>query len=258
MWWLKDIVLVVGLVVMAILLVIGAVGVAFNIQQIRDNIAIWGLTWFEVIAGIFAVAFCVVVLKLMRRLNKFERAKPLLSTSLLSFPIGGYRIGTMKVLSAPQKGYAKIAVRNTGGFLDNCIGIVERISKVDIVKGKIQIIPLVFTSTSLYWDNGKNKMGIPNDEVDRYLNLAYLDQNKPNVWQLAIDKSKREDYFTGWHKIEVVISSGTASASPLSVGVALGLGDRVSPPSGLNLWPWDKWYESIQNELKQATHKEEQ
>lgn len=257
MWLLKDIVIVVGLVVMAILLVIGAIGVGFNIQQIRDNIAIWGLTWFEVIAGILAVAFWVVVLKLIWRLNKFEQKKPLFSAYPVSFPIGGWRVGKLKDLSAPRKGYAKIAVINRGGFLDNCIGNVEGIWAVDIIKGQVSKKKLSdLASNSLSWENGRDSLGIPNDGLPRMINLAYLDQERPGVWQLAIEESHRQDYITGWYKIDIVISSVSPMPNPLRVEVALGFGDREFPPSGLNLWPWDKWYESIQDELKQALDKE--
>jgi len=256
MWLLKDIVVVVGLLIMALLSVIGGVGIGFNIQQIRENIAFWGLTWFECLAVVLTLAFWVVVVKLIFRLRRFEKAKPLLSAHLLSFPIAGWRIN--EDIYTPQKGYANIAVSNTGGFLDNCIGNVKSISMVDIAKGQVYIRPMAtFTPTSLCWDNGKTSIGIPNDGVPRMLNLAYLDQNHSGKWQLAIEGTKRQDYGTGWWKIDVVISSESEHANKLYVEIALGLGDRETPPSGLNLWPWDKWYEAMTKELKQESHKED-
>ena len=112
-------------------------------------------------------------------------------------------------------------------------------------------------ASSLFWENGKASDNIPNDGVERYLNLAYLDQSKPATWQLAIDKSKREDYFTGWHKIDVVISDLKSKVEPLKVEVALGFADREDPPPPLNLWSWDTWHEAILKRLQQEPHKED-
>lgn len=75
MWILKDIVFVVGLVIMAIIFVVNAIGIAFNIQQIRHEIVYWGVSWFELLSLIFMVAFWVVVIRLILRLNKYEKAK---------------------------------------------------------------------------------------------------------------------------------------------------------------------------------------
>lgn len=72
-WLFKDIVVVVGLVIMASIVVVSAIGFGLDIQQIRENIAIWGLTWFEFSFLVLGVAFWVVVIKLIKRLNKFEK-----------------------------------------------------------------------------------------------------------------------------------------------------------------------------------------
>ena len=254
MWFFKDIIVVVGLVVMAILFVMGVVGVAFDIQEIRNNIAFWGITWFEAVAGIFAIAFWVVVIKLVIRLNRFERGRPKLNIRLIPFPLSGYSFG--KSPFTPKKGFAKIAVANSGGIIVDCIGRVTSISMVNIVRGQIQIMRQAFTATFLSWDSDETKLSIPNGGVPRYLNLAYIDQNRPGMWQLAIDDPQKQDYGTGWWKIGVTISSESQQTDKEEIEVALGLGDRKSPPDGLNLWPWDKWYESIQNELRQEIDKE--
>lgn len=242
---------------MAIASLIGLIGLGFNIQEIRASAPLWGLTWLEICFVVVVIAFCWVVIKLIRRLNKFEQEKPLLSAYPVSFPIGGYRIVKSSKLFAPQVGHAKIIVRNTGGLLEDCIGTVTGVAKVNVVKGKLHTRPLTSTHSNLFWENGEISANIPNDGVDRYLNLAYLDQNKPDAWQLAIEEQKREDYFTGWHKIDVVISSLKMKVESLKVEVALGFGDRKNAPPPLNLWPWDAWYKSIVEQMQQEPHKED-
>ena len=66
-----------------------------------------------------------------------------------------------------------------------------------------------------------------------------------------------EDYFYGWHKIDIVISSLSTQMEPIKIEVALALGARDDPPSGLNLWPWDKWYSTRQKELQRELDKED-
>lgn len=243
---------------MAIILVVNTIGIAFNIQQIRHEIAYWGLSWFELLSLIFTVAFGIVVIRLISRQNKYEKAKPSLLTSLLSFPLSGYRIvrTSEKFPFEPQVGYTKIGIRNVGGLLEDCVGTVKGIAKVTVSKGQISIMPLIFTESSLFWENGKTSETIPNDGISRYLRLAYLDQNKPDAWQLAIDDSKKEDYFTGWHKIDIVISSLKTKMEPLKVEVALGFGGREDPPPPLNLWSWDIWQDNVNKQIEQATDKE--
>ena len=78
MWILKDILIMLGLVIMAMIFVVNTIGTAFDIQQIRHEIVYWGLSWFELLSFIFTAAFLVVVIRLISRLNKYERAKPIL------------------------------------------------------------------------------------------------------------------------------------------------------------------------------------
>jgi hypothetical protein len=250
MWILKDILIVVGLVIMAIISVVNTIGTVFDIQQIRNEIVYWGLSWFELLSFAFMVAFLIVVIRLILRLNKYEKAKPFLNTRLLPFPLNGYRIvkPTEKFPFEPRIGYAKIGVKNTGGLLEDCIGTVTGISNIDTKNGRVT--PLIFTSSNLFWDNGEISRIIPNDGVELYLNLAYLDQNKPDAWKLAIDESKREDYFKGWHKIDVVISSLKTQLEPVKIEIALGYGGREDSPVPLNPQPWDKWYQALQKKLQ--------
>ena len=76
MWILKDIFLMVWLVIMSLLFIVNTIGVGFDIQQIRENIAVWGLTWFELLSVALAISFLVVVFKLIWKLSKYEKAKP--------------------------------------------------------------------------------------------------------------------------------------------------------------------------------------
>ena len=260
-WLFKQIVIVVGLVMMAVCTLLGLIGRVFDVKEIIETRVIWELTWYDIAFVVLAVSFWLVVIKLIMRLNKYEKLKPRLSTRLMPFPESGTRIlritqPARSSLFTPQVGYAKIAIKNAGGLLENCIGTVTGIAKVSVQKNQINIIPLILTASQLFWDDKNVFKNIPNDGVERYLNLAYLDQNKPGSWQLAIDEQKREDYFAGWHKIDVTISSVTSLVEPLKLEMALALGEREIPASGLNLWPWDKWYETREKELQQASHKE--
>lgn len=74
MWLFKDIIVVVGLVIMAIIFVINTFGKAFDIQQINENIVYWGLTWSELLFFILVFAFWMVVIKLILRINKYRKA----------------------------------------------------------------------------------------------------------------------------------------------------------------------------------------
>ena len=78
----KDVGLVIGLLVMAAAFVIGGVGYALALRQIRDETVGWGLTGNDLIFIILALAFVVVVIRLLYRVRKAENAigsKPKLS-----------------------------------------------------------------------------------------------------------------------------------------------------------------------------------
>lgn len=96
MWIFQDIISAVLLIIMAIVFVIGIFGVAFDIQQIRESVALWGLTWFEILAIIFALAFWVVVIRLLRRIHQFEKTRP--SISIIP-PFGKTREAVIAVLN---------------------------------------------------------------------------------------------------------------------------------------------------------------
>ena len=70
----KDIVLTIGLLVMSAALVIGAVGYALNLREIRDETIKWGLTWNDLIFIILALSFLVVAVRLLYRVRKVESA----------------------------------------------------------------------------------------------------------------------------------------------------------------------------------------
>ena len=78
MWIFKDIILVVGCVIMTVVSIIGLIGIGFDIDQIHNSIGNWGLTWFELIFIMLVISFWIVVVRLIRRLNKYEKAKPIL------------------------------------------------------------------------------------------------------------------------------------------------------------------------------------
>jgi len=81
MWLLKDIVLVVGYVIMTVISIIGFIGLGFNIKEIHNNIGIWNLTWLELGFIILVIAFWVVTTRLIIRLGRFERKRPIISVN---------------------------------------------------------------------------------------------------------------------------------------------------------------------------------
>lgn len=210
------------------------------------------LAWF---AGIPAVLFLVAGIKLQFKVDNYEKRLPKLEYRLLPFPQGGTRIISQGE-DELEEGYAKIAIRNNGGKVEDCYGIVCGIALVDERKEILRVIPLKLTNENLYWDGNGKYMTIVNDSLERYVNIAYLDQNKPRIWKLAIKGNQKKDYSLGWWKIDIVISSLKTQMEPVNIEVALGLGERERPASGINLWPWDKWYEARQRELKQVLGKE--
>ncbi|MCZ6789207.1 MAG: hypothetical protein O7D33_04605 [Chloroflexi bacterium] len=72
MWLLKDLLLVVGLLVMAVAFIVGVIGYAFDLREIRDEAVVWGLTRNDLLFIILALAFWVVVIRLLYRLHKAE------------------------------------------------------------------------------------------------------------------------------------------------------------------------------------------
>jgi hypothetical protein len=73
MWIFKDVVTAAGLVIMALIFVTGAIGLGFNVQGIRNTAILWGLNLFELISCIFTFSFFVVVFRLIKRLNQYEK-----------------------------------------------------------------------------------------------------------------------------------------------------------------------------------------
>lgn len=239
---------------MALAFVIGLVGICFDIEQMRDKAILWGLSWVEICFVILGVSFWIVVIRLLRRLNRFESGKPLLNVWAISFPLGGWSVSVgstylldPNVLVAPEKGYAKLGVKNRGGLMVNCVGNVVGLSIMEIRDKKVSTKRMRFLSSALLWDTGQRTINIPNDGVPRMLNLAYLDQEKPNQWELALaDKDKEKSYPSGWYKIDVVISSEAEYVKPVSVSVVLGLGMREYPPPPLEAHLWDDWASDIE------------
>ena len=212
------------------------------------------LAWF---ISIPVVLLLIAGIKLQFKVDEYKRGLPKLSHRLLPFPQSGTRIvrGGEDELGL-EEGYAKIGITNYGGKVEDCHGTVCGISLVSIVKEKIHIIPLIFTSEDLYWHGNEKYMTIVNDGIERYLNLAYIDQHKPGNWRLGIEGNEKEGYGRGWWKIDVIVSSKSTEMEPIKIEVALGLGERQVPASGINLRYWDKWQESMLKELKEDIGKE--
>lgn len=206
-----------------------------------------GIAWY---AGVPALLFLIAGVKLQWKLNRHKDRLPKIEYRLLPFPQSGSRIIRGDDVFSPQEGYAKIAIMNSGGSLTSCIGMVRSISAISEIECEIMITPLIFTAKQLEWDSGEVEKTIPNDNVERYLNLVHLDQGDGDKWQLSIADS--DDYYWGWHKVDVVISSLETQMKPVEIEVAVGFGPRDYPPPGINLWPWDKWYAARMKELQQA------
>jgi len=171
---------------------------------------------------------------------------------LISFPQSGTRILNQGE-DERQRGYAQIAIINKGSTVNDCIGIMHGFAVVGALGDKNAVCPLTFTNERLSWHGGECQITIPSDGVERYLNLAHIDQFNPGYWQLAISGDQKKEYLRGWWKIDVTITSLSTQMEPLKIEVALGLGDREQPASGLNLRPWHKWYESRAKQVQQAS-----
>jgi hypothetical protein len=217
------------------------VGVWGDTEFLLSKVGFLG-SWFPDIALYitFIVGFSWIVYQTNWVQNLVHRTS--LRAKLVPFPLSGLIQYDPHV---PQLGYAKIAISNKGRLLKDCMGTVIGISRVQREDGVTKEYPFGdFTAAPLCWDYGESiaKMDIPNNGVPKMLNLAYLDQNKPDSWQLALaDKGKRVGYSTGWYKIDVVVSSQSQNPNALKLELMLGLGDRKIPPSGLNLWMWGNW-----------------
>lgn len=114
--------------------------------------------WF---VGIPTLLFLIAGIKLQYRLDKNKKKIPKLKYRLLPFPQSGTRIVRGDDIFKPQEGYAKIAVSNSGGMVNSCIGTVCSISKINELKGEIKPIPLIFTARQLEWDSGGNRENNP-------------------------------------------------------------------------------------------------
>ena len=72
MWLLRDAVLIVGLLTMAVALVVGGAGYIFALDELRTEAVKWGLTVNDLLFIILAVSFGMVVARLSWRLRKAE------------------------------------------------------------------------------------------------------------------------------------------------------------------------------------------
>ncbi|MFH1662602.1 MAG: hypothetical protein ABH934_01595 [Chloroflexota bacterium] len=204
-------------------------------------------------ALLLMILFLVAGLRLQFRIDSYEEKKAKLTIKLLPFPLDGCYFDMSEDNFRNQVGYAKIGITNRGGFLPSCIGTVTCISAVS---GNGDFRPQAFTASKLQWDEtSQYKQDIPGDCVERYLNLAYLNQKgNPGKWRLAIQNTQKQDYGPGWWKIDLTISSESPDClnEPLEILIAIGLGDRKKPalPSGLNVQDWGKWHKSMLSDLK--------
>lgn len=154
---LRDIILVVGLVVMAIILVINAIGLVLNVQQIRDNIVFWGISWPVLIFAVFALAFCVVVGKLIYRLNKFERMRPKILVNPKN--VSGIEIA--------------LVVHNKGNVPATFEAIMTCTAIFDVYM-QPQIPQLV--KASMVWETSGNALDTINADSERILKMCRYDE----------------------------------------------------------------------------------
>jgi len=66
----------VGSIVMTLISIIGLIGLGFDIREIHNSIGKWGLTWFELIFVLLIISFWIVVIKLILKINQYERNRP--------------------------------------------------------------------------------------------------------------------------------------------------------------------------------------
>jgi len=62
----KDIIFMVGLVILVITSIVALAGLLFDIEEIMTGYAIFGLTWFEVTFTLSIIAYWTVIIRLIR------------------------------------------------------------------------------------------------------------------------------------------------------------------------------------------------
>lgn len=210
------------------------------------------LAWF---IGIPTVLFLIAGSKLQSKVDKDEGRLPKLTYRLLSFPRYGGRI-VEEGEDELQEGYAKIGIRNHGGKVEDCYGSVCSLTFLNVTRREMQIKRLVFTSEDLCWDGNGQYMTIVNDGVERYLNIAYIDQHKYGSWRLAIGGNQKKDFSSGWLGVDIIISSKSTEMEAIKIKAVLGLGEIELVGPGIELWDWEKWLESKLKELEPKVAKQ--
>jgi hypothetical protein len=76
---LRDIVFMVGAVILAITTLIGLAGIVFDTEEVLERGTIYGLTWFEIIFILLVISFWMVIIRLILRIRTFEKSRPSIS-----------------------------------------------------------------------------------------------------------------------------------------------------------------------------------
>ena len=67
----RDIILMVGLVILVITAIVALAGLLFDIEEIMAGDAIFGLTWFEVSFILLIIAYWTVIIRLIKLHGNF-------------------------------------------------------------------------------------------------------------------------------------------------------------------------------------------
>lgn len=81
MWFLKSITLVIGALIAVAIAFIAVIGQAFDIQEIRADVSLWGLKGLELWLIFLAIALLTVIIQLAIKANRLERVRPNISVT---------------------------------------------------------------------------------------------------------------------------------------------------------------------------------
>ncbi len=225
---------------------------------------------------LFIVAFLWLVCQTDWVKNRLKRTS-LRCPTALSFPKGGLSLVPAERREGwtKQKGYAKIAIRNHGALLKNCVVKLTGVSYVNLIDGDVKgVQPLALKTPQqrLHWDfeedgQAQTKIDIPNDGLPYLARVAYLDQDHADVWRIASSVGLQDPDFSfppSWYKLDLVVSSESEKPNPLRVSVLLGLGVREGIPPPITCWEWESWTKrrvfpkKVLEELKRVAHEKDE
>jgi hypothetical protein len=218
----------------------------FAAMLISIGIAIWGLLksidiWLVVVGSIVVFVASVLFLSWLQRSIAAFRLR---SRAFVVEPISGSTSGYYFVPAGdpspmePQVLYARLWI-DSKRFLRDCTVTVTDVFEVE-PKART-LVRYAGEQRELYWTPGSNRIkkrdltpGVP-----READVAVLDQNAPNYFQVAAaDDEARPKYPAGWYKVKIIIASESDDVAVQTFEGKIGLGTRKYPPPPLAFYEW--------------------